>query len=85
MNAKTQKTIHIHYVASLREQRKQSEETMQTDADTPAALYSRLRRAHRLSLAPEDLRVAVNDSLASFDKSLNDGDSITFLPPVAGG
>ena len=39
----SEKTIRLGYYAVLREQRGQNEETLQTDADTPRALYERLR------------------------------------------
>ncbi len=79
------KTIHICYFASLREQRKLSKETLVTDSETPAALYDQLQKSHHFTFSPEDLRVAINDTFVDFKNTLNDGDIITFIPPVAGG
>jgi len=38
-----------------------------------------------LKLAPELLRVAVNDRFGNWDQDLKSGDAVVFLPPVAGG
>jgi molybdopterin converting factor small subunit len=36
-------------------------------------------------LSPEFLRVAVNDEFGDWRARLSDGDTVVFLPPVAGG
>ena len=38
-----------------------------------------------LQLAPENLRVAVNDEFGDWRQPLAEGDTVVFLPPVAGG
>ena len=48
-------------------------------------LYEELRRRRGLTLAPEFLRVAVNDEFGDWRSLLADGDTVVFLPPVAGG
>ncbi|MFT5127054.1 MAG: molybdopterin converting factor subunit 1 [Rhodothermales bacterium] len=77
--------IHIAYFAILREQAGVSEETRETDAQTPAALFAEIANAHHLHAPKESLRVAVNESFAEWDRPLQDGDTVAFLPPVAGG
>ena len=57
----------------------------QTQARTPRELYEELRRRRGLTLAPEFLRVAVNDEFGDWHAPLADGDTVVFLPPVAGG
>lgn len=78
-------TITIVYYAALREQRGMSQETLETAAATPGALYEELRTAHGLRLGPELLRAAVNDAFVAWDAPLAPGDTVVFIPPVAGG
>ena len=85
MIAQGNKTIHIHYYALLREERGLKEETIQTTAQTPLELYTKLREQYKLSLSPNILRIALNDVFQSWDTPLRDQDSIVFMPPVAGG
>ena len=40
---------------------------------------------HPFSLTPEMLRVAVNAEFGEWTQALADGDSVVFIPPVAGG
>lgn len=79
------KTLHIEYYAALREARGQGAETLATAADTPAALYATLRETHGFGLRQDQLRVVVNEQFAAWDSPLNGGDTIVFIPPVAGG
>jgi molybdopterin converting factor small subunit len=48
-------------------------------------LYEELKGRHPFSLAPEMLRVAVNAEFGEWTQPLVDGDSVVFIPPVAGG
>lgn len=77
--------LRVVYYAALREQRGLSEETLETNAATPAVLYDELRARHHLRLAPELLRAAVNDAFTPWDTPLSAGDTVVFIPPVAGG
>lgn len=79
------KTIKVSYYAKLREERGRSEETLVSAAVTPAALYQSLQETHGFSLRPYQLRVAVNDAFVFWDTALKDGDTVVFIPPVAGG
>lgn len=81
----TRKRIKVQYYALLREQAGRSEEALETTARTPRELYEELKARHPFSLAPEMLRVAVNAEFGEWTHSLADGDSIVFIPPVAGG
>jgi molybdopterin converting factor small subunit len=54
------KTIHVQYFAVLREQARRGEETLATDAHSPADLYEALKDLHGLTLPRAVLRVAVN-------------------------
>lgn len=79
------RAVHIRYFAALRDQAGRSEETRNTAARTPRELYEEVRQAHGLGLRAEQLRVAVNDDFAEWDRALRPGDAVVFLPPVAGG
>jgi molybdopterin converting factor subunit 1 len=79
------RSIHLRYFAILREQRGLSEETLETAASTPQALYRALSSSHPFTLPPERIRVAVNDRFTGMDTVLSDGDTVVFVPPVAGG
>jgi molybdenum cofactor guanylyltransferase len=77
--------ITVQYYALLREQAGRSTETLSTGAHTPRELYEELRKRHPFSLAPEMLRVAVNDEFGDWSQRLAEGDAVVFIPPVAGG
>ncbi len=77
--------LHIQYFALLREQRGLESETLETAAPTPAALYAELAQNHGFTLPASALQVALNDDFASWSAPLSPGDSVAFLPPVAGG
>ena len=77
--------VNVRYFALLREQAGRGAEALQTDARTPQELYAQLQRDRGLQLAPQFLRVAVNDEFGDWLQPLSDGDTVAFLPPVAGG
>ncbi len=83
--ASARKQINVQYYALLREQAGRSAEALVTAARTPRELYEELRARHPFSLAPEMLRVAINAEFGEWGQSLADGDSVVFIPPVAGG
>lgn len=77
--------VQIRYFASLREKRAVSEESRETKSETPEELYRELQEAFGLPLPWACLRVAVNGEFAEGGRLLQDGDEVTFIPPVAGG
>ena len=79
------KRIKVQYYAILREQAGRSDESLVTGANTPRDLYNELKARYPFSLAPEMLRVAVNAEFGEWSQRLADGDSVVFIPPVAGG
>lgn len=79
------KRIKVQYYAILREQAGRSDESIITAAHTPRDLYNELKSRYPFSLAPEMLRVAVNAEFGEWSQRLSDGDSVVFIPPVAGG
>ena len=83
--AAARKHIKVQYYALLREQAGRSDEALETSAHTPRELYQELQQRHPFSLAPEMLRVAINAEFGDWTQPLADGDSVVFIPPVAGG
>ena len=79
------KRIKVQYYAILREQAGRSDESLVTAAHTPRDLYNELKSRYPFTLAPEMLRVAVNAEFGEWSQRLADGDSVVFIPPVAGG
>jgi molybdenum cofactor guanylyltransferase len=84
-STQTLRRLSVRYFALLREQAGRSAEELETQASTPRELYEELRHRRGLTLAPEFLRVAVNDEFGDWRSPLADGDTVVFLPPVAGG
>ncbi len=79
------KKVSLLYFALLREQRGLDSENRATEAATTGELYDDLKKEYGFSLARADLRVSINGDFVDFDRPINEGDEIVFLPPVAGG
>jgi molybdopterin-guanine dinucleotide biosynthesis protein A len=77
--------IRVQYFALLREQAGRSAETLATRARTPRELYAELSGRYPFTLPAEMLRVAVNAEFGDWSQPLEAGDSVVFIPPVAGG
>ena len=77
--------LTIDYYAILKEQRGCSSESLATPANNLAELYDELKARYRFSLDRSALKVAVNEEFAEWDQPLKDGDTVVFIPPVAGG
>jgi molybdopterin converting factor small subunit len=79
------KTLHLHYVAMIRERAGMSNETIGTNASTIAELYAEIADRHHFPWATRSIRAAVNDALCDWSAPLHDGDRVLFLPPSSGG
>lgn len=77
--------LKIQYYALMREQAGRSGETLETLAATPADLYGELLARYNFTLAREHLKVAVNSEFSDWTRRLAAGDTVVFIPPVAGG
>jgi molybdenum cofactor guanylyltransferase len=77
--------LKIQYYALMREQAGRSEETLETSASTPAGLYEELVARYGFTLSRDQLKVAVNSEFSDWSRTLNVGDAVVFIPPVAGG
>ena len=79
------KSIHVHYYAVLREKRGLSKETILTEVLTVREIFEQLKEKYKFPLSFHNVKVAVNDEFCDWEKALNNGDSVLFIPPVAGG
>lgn len=77
--------LKVQYYALFREQAGRSEEQLATTAATPAQLYRELQARHPFKLSQQQLKVAVNASFCDWHAALKSGDTVVFIPPVAGG
>jgi len=77
--------LRVQYFALLREQAGAREEMVATRAATPRELFAELAARHRFTLGSEHLKVAVNSEFAEWSRPLAAGDTVVFIPPVAGG
>lgn len=81
----SQRELRVQYYALLREQAGRRDEAVSTRAATPRELFAELAGRHRFTLTPEHLKVAVNAEFSEWSRPLNAGDTVVFIPPVAGG
>lgn len=79
------KKIHILYFAILREQRGLSQEDFQTNASNAQELYEELKLKFHFKIPSNLLKIAINNEFSDWSAPLKSGDSIVFIPPVAGG
>ena len=77
--------LRVQYFALLRDQAGRREELVETCAETAAQLYEELRAKYHFTLPSDSLRVAINQTFAEWTAALHPGDSVVFIPPVAGG
>ena len=85
-NIESTMNINVMYFASLADEANCQQETVNVQQDTSLTeLYEQLNQKHRFSRPQSELRVAVNDYFAKWTDQINDGDSVVFITPVAGG
>lgn len=78
--------VTLQYYGSLEAERGLFEETKQvTSPLTARKLYQNVTREHGLTLPGNALRVAVNHAFADWEILLQEGDTVAFMPPFAGG
>ncbi len=77
--------VRVEYFALLRERAGVNEETIETNAQTPAQLYEELVERHGFDIERTRLKVAINAQFGDWSALLRNGDEVVFIPPVAGG
>ncbi len=78
-------TVTAQYFAVFREQAGRNLEELTTSATTAGELYAEVTARHGFADALTRCKVAINDELAAWTDSLEEGDVVLFFPPVAGG
>lgn len=77
--------VRVDYYALFKAcSRKSSEALVLPDPD-PSRLYDMLRERYRFPLHRSLVQLAVNDAFAPWDRPLEAGDNVVFVPPVSGG
>ncbi len=76
--------VRVAYFAILREHTGRGSEDVETRAGTAAELFAELDRRYGFPRLPS-LKVAINDEFRDWNCRIADGDSVVFIPPVAGG
>jgi molybdopterin converting factor small subunit len=79
------KTINVRYFAQYRAGKGGAGEVVLTSAGTPRQLYDELGLGGIYPFEPRSVRVAINDEFAHWDGALENGDTVVFITPVAGG
>jgi molybdopterin converting factor subunit 1 len=79
------KHINVKYFASFREQAGTSSDHLETTATYAKDIYQEIAEKHSFSLKFDQIRVAINDNFADDHHKIQDGDTLVFIPPVAGG
>ena len=77
--------VLIQYFAILREEAGIPEEEIWTSAATAEELFEELRGRHGFALDRARLRLVVNEEFEDWSHEISEGDTIVFIPPVAGG
>ena len=77
--------VLIQYFAVLREEAGVPEEEIWTSASTVEELFEELRERHGFALDRARLRLVVNEEFRDWSHEVSEGDTIVFIPPVAGG
>ncbi|MCW8924834.1 MAG: MoaD/ThiS family protein, partial [Xanthomonadales bacterium] len=75
----------VRYFALFRDQVGCESEAVEWTGGTAAELFHLLGENHPSLKAEAAALVAVNDEMAHWETSLEDGDEVLFFPPVAGG
>lgn len=79
------KNFKVLYFARLREDTQIAEELVKSNARTGAELFAELDQKYNFSLKQSKIRLAINESFTSWESPLEDGMTLAFIPPVAGG
>lgn len=79
------KTITVRYFAMFREHAGLGEETLELDVVTALDVFEQTKNRHGSTEPTGHCKVAINDEMAEWSSSVNDGDVVLLFPPVAGG
>ena len=78
--------IHVRFFAVLREQAGCSSVDFESAAPDAAGLYAELQARYPGLVFPSSLlKVSVNERYTAMNATLQAGDRVVFIPPIAGG
>jgi molybdopterin synthase sulfur carrier subunit len=77
--------VCVRLFALFREEAGTSELWVDTDAANLGGLFEEMGARLNISHELPGVKVAMNDEMASFDDPVEDGATVLFFPPVAGG
>lgn len=78
--------LTVVYYALLRDCAGRDRESVAvTTGATARSLYQQLSARYQFELAEDRLQVAVNEEFVAWERELQAGDEVVFIPPVAGG
>jgi molybdopterin converting factor subunit 1 len=77
--------LNVQYFAILKQKSEKSAESLETSAKTGIELYRELQGRYQFGLKENQLKLAINDEFVPFETPLKEGDTVVFIPPVAGG
>lgn len=76
--------VRVQYFAVLREHAGRESEEVDMRGSTARELFQELDERYRFPRLAS-LKVAINDEFRDWDSRIAEGDSVVFIPPVAGG
>ena len=79
------KTLTVKYFAIFRENAGLSEETLTIAAETAADVFAATADRHGSTEPRGHCKIAINDVMADWNTTVQDGDTVLLFPPVAGG
>ncbi len=77
--------VEIRYFASLRANTGVERERLQVTDGDARNLYAQLKSRYRWTLDVNAIRLAINGQIVSWERVLEQGDEVVFLPPFSGG
>ncbi len=77
--------LHLQYFSFFCDLCGKSSESLDSSAQNANELYKEIQEKYKFNRDPKNFRVAINDEFSEWDTPLNNGDTIVFIPPVAGG
>ena len=79
------KTITVRYFAMFRERAGVEQEVINADVATAEDVFRATRDRHGSDEPAGHCKVAINDEMADWSATVQDGDTVLLFPPVAGG
>ena len=80
------KSLQVKYFSSLRDASKKDQEVLSIDEPKKASqIFDELNERYHFHLDRSYVKVAINETYKDWDTLLHGGETLVFIPPVAGG